>query len=1549
MTINFAGNTITGTIAIQDGATIKSDNGAATIFVPATEGHYVLMIDNGDGTYNYTVTAEVPGDAVARIDNRYFTTLQGAANVAKDGETIVVLKDITTDKPVEFTTAVTLNGENFKIESSANNPAAFVVKGNGDVTINKVDLVATAGDAIEVNDGYAGKLTVNDSKITTAKRGIDVQEIAEGFGLTVNSTTVQSNVENPKTQYVNTNNTDPQSAGRGINFSNDPVSAEVLITNSTIQGFAYGVNVSDNSGKLNLTLLDGTFYGRAVVNNWGEGSTFNLNNMAVNGLNNETEGSNEFFATIVDNGDAEFGEANYNNYNINNSTFTGTVAENASPNASESFIELRGNSARVKILGNSTFTYNGDANHYGGFTNETYFKNLVNNNKVWFDETAKSFFKPLVESFNSDAYGNVTILDELDPVVNLYPIGTFEAGVVMNVTDDNGHITKYYFKDLASALTSPKFGEDVTIELLEDQTLDKDFTVTVPFTLNLVEGEETHTITGNGKFKVEPVNSVTVLGGSTATDNLFAVADDYVLYAGIIKDGTTDPTYYAGNVYYDGIDSYSYFDFLFDEDRDEVLVDEGYVRVEKLENPFRLDKSLVVPEDVNTFYLDVDNERFIIRDGNSIVLRPFPETYAQDGPEVYVTEEVEDLFSSADPEYTVMVDDVNVEKDGVTYTKKYYLMKDGLSVVVAPATYCSHKQTPSVIVKKRVEKEGEPGEYEWKTLNPGTDYTVTLVPNEEEDAYIAAKTYANSVIVEGITFQGRRKADFIINPRNINDCTVNGTSATYRTSGYTANDIAEMVSVEYGCIITEHNATNAYILTRLNPSATTPAKADYKLTIHMPEGLDKIVEMANYKDVIEVTALEGKDNGTQNFVGNRFEDFTVVAPEGIDMAKVLVTSKAVYTSVAQQPTKDLIKVVYNNHVLSADQYELEVHGAESDYVDAKTYSNAITLKGTMTGNPYKFYGSVNADYVIAPRDLADAEMGNDKGLVSLTKVSDMTWTGSELTPNINTTTNNNIALTMDYQATTNGTYKLLEKDYSYTIEPSPMKDPGEYKVIFTGRGNFTGMNEVKIAVLKDINTVDAEIALQVIPGVNETNYESGRGLNPETDLVGVTVKDGETVLVDNEHYTITVEGQSGATYSAEKPIKREGVYKAHIAGKYPYYSGVKPVIEFPAVFEYYTAVASNVKPSANKFGIHVTSGVDRTATVGTLNGIAVAENLQTLTIDPTKTVTVGGPSQDVILTIKGIDDNAFNGTNNLHYVDASQLDDYTPSSLSRTADGPFNGIRKQAIVYLDGDDVIGENYVYETSAGDYRCDEFKIYDDIQGNQKGFEDEDYKWEIINKYEFTAATLTNTRRFLKDQHYTTCLPYDLPLATSMKAYTLTAASDNMFGFREIEGETLTAFMPYILIPSADGNMLSTTDVIVKKTDTFTEAEKMTMNDGTTHHGYQLNGSTIYKDQNATTGFYIMQSGNQWKRINSDQSWDGACVLPMRAYISYDATGGSREFMGAKFIDAVEKTATDMAGDDWSNAEVYDMQGRKVDTTKSSMRKGVYIVNGQKRIRK
>lgn len=1631
--INFGKYTIEGgTIAIVKGDTITTDK-QTTIFVPANDGCYVLEIDNGN-TFSYTVTDNV-NDAVARIDNRYFSTLQGATNVAKDGETVVLLKDIETNQPVNITTAITLNGDGYEVTSNNVDPA-FTVSGNGDVTINKLKTYVTKGDAIEVKKGFSGKLTLNNDTIKASRRGIDVQNIADGFELTVNNSLIEAIFKgkdtntgaetdeilnlDPKENYVN--------MSPAIHFGNDAVSAKVNVNYSTLQGFAYGVNVADMSGKLEVNLSNGTFYGRAVVNNWGEGNTFNIDNMSVNGLNNEpkiidsdtheeSDSQNEFFATIVDNNTVNDGEANYNNYNINNTKFTANADGAASSYASEKFIDLRGNSARVKITGNTTYEYVGTNEELGGFTNELFVKNLVDGNKVWFDETAKANFTLLVDAFCSENYGYIGILDETDDT-NLYPLDRKVVTVVLNIIDETTHdvVEQYFYDSLDKALESEKFGENVQIQAMDDVTLDKNHTIDVPFELNLNyskpikndQGEIIEhvdaiaTIRGNGKLLLNPGVAVDVKGGSEATtDGVFGVAaghddDVKILTSDIINDTQTidGRRYTAGNVYYGHIYDYTYFNDLFNDDPDAELAlwPDGYVR---LEMPFALNKDLICPIEgdeaqPDSVYIDF-NGKTLDPNGHAILLKP--------GVNVFTNSDdasLEKLFNSADPEYTVMYDILNPKQEGPEgfenkeFDRKYYLMKDGLAVVVAPATYCGEQQKPSFIVKRKNTET-----LKWDTLEVNVDYTWRMVPVSEQNNYTDAKTYVSSIIIEGITFQGVRRADFTINPRNITDCQVTGNSIKFSdlpAGGINAQQIADRIAMTYECAVVEHHLTatgkNVYTLKK---------KVDDKLADYMVEvdftgletvtrdNVEYIYNIGIYEDIITLTALEGAD-GTQNFVGTRKVDFNILPTGAIDIAECVVTSKAIYNSLTQKPSYDLLEVVYNNGgskvVLTKDQYDIEVHGMETDYVNAKTYSNAITLKGTLTGTP-KFYGTVNADYVIAPRDLADTTFIaaiNDTVKVVLKKNLDMTWTGQDLTNTIKIGNNDddNILLYMqvgkvEAEATNYTLVNANNKyDYSYTIEPSPMKDPGEYKVIFTGRGNFTGMNEVKIAVLKEFN-VTTDIALQVIPKVNEIRevYEAGPGLNPEKDLQGVVVKDNQNgaILIDGTHYTITVKGQSETAYTATNPIRNQGVYIATITGKYPYYTPTAITKEFPAVFEYYTYAAGNVSGAddADKFGIHVTSGIDRTATVGAKDGgVAVNDDMLTLTIDPKKKVKLGAnpPYTYVELTINGIDDNAFNGTNNLHYVDASKLDGYEPSSLSRNADGPFNGISKQAIVYLDGDDVIGENYVYETSAGDFRCDEFKIYDDFDGNQKGFDGEgqgSHSWEIINIHEFTAKTLTNTRYFNAGQHYTTLLPYDLPLPETLKAYNLTAASDGIFGFREIEEDALTSFMPYVLIPSAAGNLLSTTDAVVKVTATANRGfyplrDNLHRQKGEiAKSGYVLYGSMIYMGHTSRNpvieGTYIMQSGNQWKKIAPNSTYDGACILPMRAYIlklNDGIEGHSREFMSAKFIDGVKEMTNDMVGDDWSNAEVYDLQGRKVDTTQQ-MRKGVYIVNGQKRIRK
>ena len=915
------------------------------------------------------------------------------------------------------------------------------------------------------------------------------------------------------------------------------------------------------------------------------------------------------------------------------------------------------------------------------------------------------------------------------------------------------------------------------------------------------------------------------------------------------------------------------------------------------------------------------------------------------------------------------------DDDGVTtYSIKKSINKVDIAIKTAPTTYTGQEYKPTVIITDVVNNETV-------TLVEGTDYTFTYDHNYK---YKDAKTYSDAITITGKgNYAGTRTIDYIVLPRDIADCQVSGNTADFRPAGYSAAQIAEMIAVKYESIVigTENEETPTKFTYTLKKKGTTlldGEKPDYKVEVDFTgletvtrDNVEYIYNIGVYEDIITLTALEGAD-GTQNFVGNRTVDFTILPKNAIDISKdCVVTSDAIYTSTALPPTKERIHVIYKDpqtgaeKELTANDYDLEVHGTDETYIDAQTYSNAITIIGkintdqTYTG-PY-YYGSFVADYVIAPRDLADA-------VVTVTKVNDMNWSDSDndLSDNIvingTDATTNNINLFME--PATGIHYNLQNKDavvgenpapavydYSYTVEPSPMKDPGEYKVIFTGRGNFTGMTEVKIAVLKNISAADAEIALQVIPGVNETNYTSGSGLTAD-NLKDVIITDGDATLSNGTHYTITL---------STDPIKQEGKYTATITGKAPYYKGEKTV-DFPAIYEYYTYAATNV--DGNKFGIHVTSGKDKTANVGAIDHKA-NPSTQGLIINPTKNVTLTGVTEPVALTIAGIDDNAFNGGNALHYVDASQLDGYEPSSLSRNADGPFNGISKQAIVYLDGDDVIGENYVYETAAGDFRCDEFKIYDDFDGNQKGFDGEgqgSHTWEIINIHEFTAKTLTNTRYFNAGQHYTTLLPYDLPLPETLKAYNLTAASDGIFGFREIEENALTSFMPYVLIPSAAGNLLSTTDAVVKVTATANRGFyplREGLHRQTTEiakSGYVLYGSMIYMGSSSTNpvieGTYIMQSGNQWKKVAPNSTYDGACILPMRAYIlnlNDGINGHSREFMSAKFIDGVKEMTTDMVGDDWSNAEVYDLQGRKVDTTKSSMRKGVYIVNGQKRIRK
>lgn len=1781
------------------GVVVKTDK-KTDIFDAANEGEILLVGTTNDPNfpYYYQVVSETPDEAIAqnKQTGMLFSDLQMAVDLASAGNTIELLpgiENVTITKTVNINKGIILDGQNYKVTSSLEDedqatnkwntetPAAFRITGNGDVTINKLDLNVTfkrvdenefeytmGGIGIQVDNNYANRLSVNYSNITTLSRGIDVHSASSSFYLDVKHTKIYAGDEDltdddefdPTTEYIHTFDQDPYQRSRGINFG--AVSgAKANIQFCEIAGFSYPINAGKNANHIEVNMIDCTTYGRATVNNWGNSNKFNLSKITAHAYNNQEEGDTETFAIVVDNEGYVYENneqvhvvASYNNYFLDDVKSIANVEvsdETLDTDATQKFVDLRGTDATVKITGASGYDIDENTWDRVGFMNNEQMHNLLDpaiNNKIYFDDTAKAYFTfwfETIEPFEHDFGGEIGaktvrlgISDEIDHT-NLYPVIATYPKVMLTMTpeDFEGEPKVFYFETLKQAFDSEYFVDFAEITIMENITLDEDITP------NLKRGESFTLGATDPAFKITPAekpvedpeedaDTYHILLDPLVTvyydgdKSLFAPSEpettDILEKSNYAEfDGSLVRTLTAANVYWSGdvedinaSDSYYWlFDELFtnDENATTIFSPGTYTRLEmdiplvrdlKLptassefewdeeeegdDNPAR---RMADDEEISEYWLDfnsadeygTDNPLYTLDKGEySISLKP--------GQWVYTTA-LTDVFSSGDPAYYVTYDvleevnGANVEKtllkrtvDGtdqtIVFRYKYYLQKDGLAIIVDPATYCGDRLTPNFIVKKKVvnpdtdeetwvELSGisqedydaavaaaEAGEPDAEDVS-GYDFTWHLVPPATDDpddkTYIDAKTYVEALVIEGISFQGIRKANFVILPRDIKDVTATGNVQPWTADGYspvsienTTNPDESIVGIEdlielvYNCTNHENPANpilkkygeeplldeNNQPILDVNDQPMTIFTGDYRITVEPgpetdPQGYYK--EIGTYSKKITITAVEGG-----NYTGTLVLDFIILPTDVIDISKCMVVSDATYTSWQLPPTKKgRIQVIWKDPVSGGELivdpsvYTVEANAADESYVDAKTYSNALTIVADPAVNvgtedaPLRFYGTLIADYVIKQRDLADSldviTENDNQGKVTLEAYTGaatpttpatiyLKWNnGNEIVPVINGATDNNINLILTAQKDTleNETtsdqvvWPLIPADYSYTIEPSPMVNPGMYKIIFTGRGNFTGMREVKVMVLKDISAdaILAEVPLQIILGNTDLST---------SELQDVTITDSDlgTELVEGVHYALEIrEGEDGED-EATDVIKGDGVYFAHFKGLEPYYTNQKEVI-FPAVFEYYSwdAKENSTDPGTAAAyynnqtypdgytvfrgpldnpnivsSIHIQlPGKDMKATIGGLpsEGAAIDNTLEDFTLDGLVTLHVqqadGTDYPQLDFTVVGIDDDAFMGCNQLHWVDATQIAGYTPENLSRSETAPFNGYPVQSLVYLDGTqggDVTGTNYIYKKGDHDFRCEELKIYDDQDGKQQSFtEGGGPKWEFRNIYEFTAEKVTNTRYFIAGQHYTTCLPYKLEVTSGLKVYTLDAASDNIFGFKELSLNKLSEFTPYLLIPSKGGNLLSNADqTVVYETPT---EDQGVLNAKETPTGHKMFGSTIYMDKETidptVTGLYIMQSKNTWKKIpaDPDPEYNGACVLPMRAYIQLPEGSPAREYIMAQFTDAIESLSNDV-NDDWTDAEVYDLQGRKVDTT-SKLPKGVYIVNGQKRIKK
>lgn len=1836
------------TIIVENGAkfTLPQAGAAALEILLQTQGQGQSLGTPVNGVYQVVDADATNAVAHNKQTGAYYGDLQLAIDLASAGNTIELLpriENVTLDTTIVINKNLTIEGGDYQVTSEVTSgklyngrlDPAFRITGPGSVTLNKVNLVApyvvpadpnatnnearyTNGSVgILVDKQFSDSLVINYSTITTTSRGIDVQSIGGGFVLDVKHSTITTTDDDPTTAYgaeastfdptkvyINSFEGDPHGRGRGINFGNNATTCVANIQFSKIQGYAYPINVVEKSGKVVLNMTDCSTWGRDVINNLGDQSTFNLDNITAHGSNNELSANNESFAAIVD-----YKDADLNFYNIKDLKVISNVkaSDAANTSASEKFIDLRGTNTTVKIVGNSGYEVPDSLKDRVGFINNNLrdedvnvgptdaFERMIDktvNNRIYFDDQAKAYFNywfEIQEPFdydydndNEDEEIRIAIDSEKDHT-NLYPVVPLEVKVLMTITEESDDpsnpipiVNEYYFGNLNDAFNSEHFDATAEIQLLANVDLDEDIIVKLDrgldFSLTLINLDGnlcSVNVSNDASIKLPPLvyaycdeaqggtlfssadTTLTVIKGVSGGVITYYVpanvyyADTYEAASGDpnILD-PNDPNYYNENI--DGGLLWIFKELLTTDDEAPLAITaDSYVR---LEADVKLDETYILP-----IGGDVDNEEVFYLDLNNHKIKGYYKSLAmQLGTAVYTTGTI-DIFSSLDPAYTVVYDildtpiettytDFEGNPKTVKFTHKYYLLKDGLAITVDPATFCGDRLTPNFVVKKKFTEVDPTNSTQtvevWKVLTGVTKddydnnttaaqtadfywYLVPPVSDDDDSTYVSAKTYVQALVIEGISFQGTRKADFTILPRDIKDVTVSGNEQPWREAGYTPAQIEDLIKLVYECskhgtdttliknedyIITVANgpgsdgntaqnainyvypATNAYtydgtftqadaqtieyyikpatanangvvkdlarflgalyhaggvtkitygavdytwsteqdelrgsnwrdasnktlvktIIDQFTPNLPsvpdhitfTTDKGDVTVNLHVTDDAPAASsgyyqDVDTYSKVITITAIEGR-----NYTGTLKVDFTILPDNLIDISKCMVVSNAVYTSDTLPPTYKRISVIYKKtdngvevvDTLDQNQFTIDVHGLSASYVNAKTYSNAITLRGVPENG---YYGTLDADYVIKPRDLADsldviAEKDN-QGKVTLEAYAGankpattpatiyLKWTGSELLPVINGAVtdpvSNNINLILTAQKDTlpgqstsaKVVYPLIASDYTYTIEPAPMVDPGIYKIIFTGRGNFTGMREVNVMVLKDINSpsIASEVPLQIIP--NNDN------LKP-SELKDIVVKDGDQTLVLGTHYSVTVIGQDKTEYTETNPIITDSIYSVIFKGIEPYYYEADTT-EMIVLYEFYSYDTANnggayynsqpngYEPADTAMSIRVLSGIELNCLVGDYpksRKSAIDSTLLTFTIPETATIKIDmGTTTGIYafnLKVVGIEDSSFYSCDTLHWVDATAIKGYTPSTLSRSDVGPFAGYPVQSLVYLDGSSVSGTNYVYEVSPGTFECEELKIYDDVQGDQQMFnEGGGPKWDFRNKYEFTADKVTNTRYFTKGQHYTTCLPYRMQMPADMKVYTLDAASDKIFGFKELSLDSLRAFTPYLLIPSKAGNMLNNSgSTIVYVTPTADEGKlnPVVTPTGSATPNATMYGSMIYMDKNttaptSTTAIYIMQSENKWKKIPADKEYDDACVLPMRAYIQVPVTSPAREYIMGKIIDSVEHPTVEVA-DDWSNAEVYDLQGRKVDTT-ARLPKGVYIVNGQKRIRK
>ena len=286
--------------------------------------------------------------------------------------------------------------------------------------------------------------------------------------------------------------------------------------------------------------------------------------------------------------------------------------------------------------------------------------------------------------------------------------------------------------------------------------------------------------------------------------------------------------------------------------------------------------------------------------------------------------------------------------------------------------------------------------------------------------------------------------------------------------------------------------------------------------------MDALVDADNKKDISELTINDIKDqvytgegitpkvtikDGNTELVENR--DFTVSYSDNVNIGEAKVTiigignyeGKVIKTfNITNSEQKDISDLNINqldDETYTGIKITPDVEITDGDYRLSKntdyelSYENNInvgTAKVTIRGIG-NYTGTRTLEFNIVQKDI---------NLVTIQDIGDQVHTGEEIEPSV---------------MISDGSAKLVE-DKDYNISYSNNVDLGEATITITGIGNYTGTVTKKFNIVEESGEQAKDISELTIDEIGDKIY-TGKLITPE-----LRIKDGDTVLIKNEDYTI---------------------------------------------------------------------------------------------------------------------------------------------------------------------------------------------------------------------------------------------------------------------------------------------------------------------------------------------------------------------------------------------------------------------------------------------